>query len=114
MFKTQSVLDAFSAVANSGILPAASVSDTINNMTAEWTITLKGAVVLACIAVIIVVAVKSGLSFSKILMTSLVAAFVIWAVVGEGLVKLSSSVDEEISLPDYTLSVSDDLVVVVS
>lgn len=71
------------------------MSDFINTLIANWTGVIRGFALLAAITLIIVVAIVSKLAWGRIIITTIVAAFVIWAVTGNGLGWFSEKIGEE-------------------
>lgn len=74
-----------------------SISEWLNNFFAEWTIVVKGFAALAAITFIVLTAIWTKLAWGKILVSTLVAAFVVWAVTMNGLGWFSSSIDSEVT-----------------
>lgn len=74
-----------------------SISEWLNNFFAEWTNVVKGFAALAAITFIVLTAIWTKLAWGKILVSTLVAAFVVWAVTMNGLGWFSSSIDSEVT-----------------
>ena len=60
------------------------LSEYLNNLFSTWTGVFQAFALLASIALIIAVAIISRLAWGKILVTTLVAGFVVWAVTLNG------------------------------
>lgn len=73
------------------------LSEWLNNFFADWTGVVRGFAALAAITFIVFTAIWTKLAWGKILVSTLVAAFVVWAVTMNGLGWFSSSIDNEIN-----------------
>lgn len=73
------------------------ISDTANGMIANWTTVFKGAAVLAAIIIVLFTAIKTKLAVASMIISVIVAAFLLWAVTGNGLGWFSNSIDQEVS-----------------
>jgi len=71
------------------------LSDFLNNLFATWTGVVQAFALLASIVVVVVVAVVTRLAWGKLLVTSIVAGFVIWAVTMNGLGWFSQTIGNE-------------------
>ncbi|MCT2223769.1 hypothetical protein [Microbacterium paraoxydans] len=71
------------------------LSEYLNNLFSTWTGVFQAFALLASIALIIVVAIISRLAWGKILVTTLVAGFVVWAVTLNGLGWFSQTINNE-------------------
>ena len=71
------------------------LSEYLNNLFSTWTGVFQAFALLASIALIIVVAIVSRLAWGKILVTTLVAGFVVWAVTLNGLGWFSQTINTE-------------------
>ncbi len=71
------------------------LSEYLNNLFSTWTGVFQAFALLASIALIIVVAIVSRLAWGKILVTTLVAGFVVWAVTLNGLGWFSQTINNE-------------------
>lgn len=86
------------------------LSEWLNNFFADWTNVVKGFAVLAAITFIVLTAIWTKLAWGKILVSTLVAAFVVWAVTMNGLGWFSSSIDSEVtSAPAVSVVIGYDL-----
>lgn len=86
------------------------LSEWLNNFFADWTNVVKGFAALAAITFIVLTAIWTKLAWGKILVSTLVAAFVVWAVTMNGLGWFSSSIDSEVtSAPAVSVVISYDL-----
>lgn len=86
------------------------LSEWLNNFFAEWTNVVKGFAALAAITFIVLTAIWTKLAWGKILVSTLVAAFVVWAVTMNGLGWFSSSIDSEVtSAPAVSVVIGYDL-----
>jgi hypothetical protein len=72
-----------------------SLSEYLNNLFSTWTGVVQAFALLASIIVVVVVAVVTRLAWGKLLVTSLVAGFVIWAVTMNGLGWFSQTINQE-------------------
>lgn len=87
-----------------------SLSEWLNNFFADWTNVVKGFAALAAITFIVLTAIWTKLAWGKILVSTLVAAFVVWAVTMNGLGWFSSSIDSEVtSAPAVSVVIGYDL-----
>ena len=87
------------------------LSEYLNNLFSTWTGVFQAFALLASIALIIVVAIVSRLAWGKILVTTLVAGFVVWAVTLNGLGWFSQTINNETNaapaiteIVDYSLA----------
>ena len=86
------------------------LSEWLNNFFADWTNVVKGFAALAAITFIVLTAIWTKLAWGKILVSTLVAAFVVWAVTMNGLGWFSSSIDSEVtSAPAVSVVIGYDL-----
>lgn len=80
------------------------LSETLNSLFADWTGVIKAFASLAAITLILVVAIVTKLAWGKLLITTMVAAFVIWAVTMNGLGFFSDTIDRELAPATPTTS----------
>ncbi|ALJ22383.1 MAG: hypothetical protein Q7T17_13160 [Microbacterium sp.] len=87
------------------------LSEYLNNLFSTWTGVFQAFALLASIALIIAVAIISRLAWGKILVTTLVAGFVVWAVTLNGLGWFSQTINNETNaapaiteIVDYSLA----------
>ena len=71
------------------------LSEYLNQLFSTWTGVFQAFALLASIALVIIVAIVSRLAWGKLLVTSLVAGFVIWAVTMNGLGWFSQTINQE-------------------
>lgn len=71
------------------------LSDFLNDLFSTWTGVVQAFALLASIVVVVVVAIVTRLAWGKLIVTSLVAGFVIWAVTMNGLGWFSETIDNE-------------------
>ncbi|ODT21529.1 MULTISPECIES: hypothetical protein [unclassified Microbacterium] len=71
------------------------LSEYLNNLFSTWTGVVQAFALLASIVLVIVVAIVTRLAWGKLLVTSLVAGFVIWAVTMNGLGWFSQTINNE-------------------
>lgn len=86
------------------------LSEWLNTFFADWTNVVKGFAALAAITFIVLTAIWTKLAWGKILVSTLVAGFVVWAVTMNGLGWFSSSIDNEVtSAPAISATFGHDL-----
>lgn len=71
------------------------LSEFLNNLFSTWTGVVQAFAFLAAITLIVVTAIVTKLAWGKIIVSTLVAGFVVWAVTMNGLGWFSSSIDRE-------------------
>lgn len=76
-----------------------SLSEILNDLFSTWTGVVRGFAMLAAIVVVVVVAIMTKLAWGKLLVTCLVAGFVIWAVTMNGLGWFSTAIRNETTVP---------------
>lgn len=79
-----------------------SLSDFFNNLISDWTVVVKGFAALAAIIFVVVTAIVTKLAWARIVVSVVVAGFVIWAVTMDGLGFFATAVDQETALPAPT------------
>lgn len=84
------------------------MSDFLNELFADWTGVIRIFAGLAAITLIVVVAIASKLAWGKIIMSTIVAAFVLWAVSGNGLGWFSDKIGEETNASGQSIHQVDD------
>jgi hypothetical protein len=83
-----------------------SLSQYLNNLFSTWTGVVQGFALLASIVLIVVVAIVTKLAWGKLLVTTLVAGFVVWAVTMNGLGWFSSTINKETkALPAVSVTI---------
>ena len=88
-----------------------SISEWLNSFFADWTGVVKGFAALAAITFIVLTAIWTKLAWGRIVVATLVAAFVVWAVTMDGLGWFSSGINTEITgAPAVSLVIEYDLV----
>lgn len=88
-----------------------SISEFFNNFFADWTVVVKGFAGLAAITFVVLTAIWTKLAWGRIIVATLVAAFVVWAVTMDGLGWFSSGIDNEVNgAPAVTTVIEHDLV----
>ncbi len=71
------------------------LSEYLNNLFSTWTGVVQAFALLASIVLIVVVAIVTRLAWGKLLITTLVAGFVVWAVTMNGLGWFSQTINNE-------------------
>ncbi|KDA07190.1 hypothetical protein DC31_00270 [Microbacterium sp. CH12i] len=82
-----------------------SLSEYLNDLFSTWTDVVKGFALLASIILVIVVAIVTRLAWGKLLVTTLVAGFVIWAVTMNGLGWFSQTINNETNAAPASVTV---------
>jgi len=75
----------------------ASISDQANALIVDWTGVLKGFALLAAIIFVVWVAIASRLAWGRVIVSTLVGGFIVWAVTMDGLGWFAEGVDSELN-----------------